>query len=119
MVSVIRPNKKISVFLVMGLKILGRVGTHIFVNYFLLEKNIISCILKGEMPFKMHKIIYFFPENLKKVLGFTIKYRLGRVTLNTGIFLFGLMQNGHFSNMYFYEHFNQTELNDRWLKKNA
>ena len=25
-------------------------------------KNIILCILKGEMPFKMHKIIYFFPE---------------------------------------------------------
>ena len=33
-----------------------------------LEKNIILCILKGEMPFKMHRII-FFPEtknNLKK-----------------------------------------------------
>ena len=28
--NVIRPNKKISVFQVMGLKILGRVGTHIF-----------------------------------------------------------------------------------------
>ena len=26
----VRPNKKISVFRVMGLKILGRVGTHIF-----------------------------------------------------------------------------------------
>ena len=42
-----RPNKKISVFRVTGLKNLGTVGTHIF------------------FPFKMHKII-FFPENLKK-----------------------------------------------------
>ena len=25
-------------------------------------KNIILCISKGKMPFKMHKIIYFFPE---------------------------------------------------------
>ena len=32
---------------------------------FFLEKNIILCVLKGKMPFKMHKII-FFPENLKK-----------------------------------------------------
>ena len=30
----IRPNKKISVFRVTGQKILGRVGTHIFFNYF-------------------------------------------------------------------------------------
>ena len=28
--SEVRPNKKISVFLVTGLKILGRVGTHFF-----------------------------------------------------------------------------------------
>ena len=28
--SIIRPNKKISVFRVTGLKILGRVGTHFF-----------------------------------------------------------------------------------------
>ena len=32
-----RPNKKISVFQVTGLKILGRAGTHIFLNYFFLE----------------------------------------------------------------------------------
>ena len=51
--------KKISVFWVMGLKILHRVGTHIS------GKNIILCILKG----------YFFPESLKKVLGFTSKFR--------------------------------------------
>ena len=38
----IRPNKKTSMFWVTGLKCLGRVGTHIFFNYFFfLEKNII------------------------------------------------------------------------------
>ena len=60
--ALIRPNKKISVILVTGLKILGRIGTHII---FFWEKYVILCILKDEMPFKMHKIIYF-PENLKK-----------------------------------------------------
>ena len=60
----IRPNKKISVFRVTGLKILGRVGTHILLLFFS-GKNIILCVLKGETPFKMHKII-LFPENLKK-----------------------------------------------------
>ena len=57
-----QPNKKISVFLVTGLKILGRVGTHIFFLFFFLEKNIILCILKGIWPFKMHKIIFFFQK---------------------------------------------------------
>ena len=63
----VRTNKKkISVFRVTGLKILGRVGTHIFFHcFFFSGKNIILCILKGISPFKMHKIIYF-PENLKK-----------------------------------------------------
>ena len=63
------PNKKkISVFQVTGLKILGRVGTHIFLNIFFL--NFFLCVLKGEMPkynfmpFKINEII-FFPENLK------------------------------------------------------
>ena len=73
----------------------------------------ILCILKGEMPFKMHKIIFFpgyvclpclkfsempfnmhkivfFPENLKKNIGFNSTFKKGRVTLNAGIFLFGL-----------------------------
>ena len=59
----VRPRKKVSVFQVTGLKILGRVGIHIF---FLEKNNTILCILKGEMPFKMHKIV-FFPENLKKI----------------------------------------------------
>ena len=48
----VRPNKKVSVFRVTGLKILGRVGTHIFLKYFLLKKKIFFCILKGNSPFK-------------------------------------------------------------------
>ena len=61
----LRPNKKISVFRVTGLKILGRAGTHTFLIYFF---SIILRILKGKgiSPFKMQKII-FFPENLKKL----------------------------------------------------
>ena len=72
--TVRRPNKKISVFRVTGLKILGRVGTHVFFFFFLNFFFIILCILKGEMPFKMHKI-NFSPENMKKILGFSSKYR--------------------------------------------
>ena len=59
----VRLNKKISVFLVTGLKILGRVGKHIFFS-----GKIILCIMKGISHFKMHKIIYL-PENLEKILG--------------------------------------------------
>ena len=72
-------QKKESVFRVTGLKILGRVGTHFFFleknlilclfqnskNY-ILGKNIILCTLKSISSLKMHKIIFFFPENLKK-----------------------------------------------------
>ena len=63
-----RPNKKISVFRVPCLKVLGRVCTHkkILIIFFL-EKNIILCILKGISPFKMHKIIFFSSEKLKKI----------------------------------------------------
>ena len=61
----LRPNKKISVFRVTVLKILGRVGTHIFLNYFFFWKNVILCFLKGISPFKMHKL-YFFKKNMKK-----------------------------------------------------
>ena len=38
--NVIRPNKKISVFRVTGLKILGREGTYIFFNHFFFLENI-------------------------------------------------------------------------------
>ena len=65
----IRPNKKNKFVSVTGLKILGRVGTNIFLIIFFSGKNIILCILKGEMPLKMHKII-FCP-----VRGFTNKFR--------------------------------------------
>ena len=52
-----------------GLKFLGGAGTHIF-----LAKYIILCILKGMLPFKMHKIL-FFPENQENHLSFTSKFR--------------------------------------------
>ena len=72
---------------VTGLKILGN-NTYSF----FLKIKLILCILKGEMPFKMHKII-FFPESLKKIIVFTSKFRYGRVTQKTGIFfLFGLIK---------------------------
>ena len=48
----------------MGLKILRKVGIHILLKKNL-EKKIILWILKGILPFKIHKIT-FFPENLKK-----------------------------------------------------
>ena len=35
----IRPNKEINVFQVTGMKILGRVGTHIFFFFFFQEKK--------------------------------------------------------------------------------
>ena len=54
------PNKKNKCVQVKGLKILGSVGTHIFFNYLFLEKNTILCILKGEMPFKMHRTAFLF-----------------------------------------------------------
>ena len=50
---------KKSVFRVMGQKILGRVGTQFIFNYFFSGKNKILCILKGKMPFKMHKMLSF------------------------------------------------------------
>ena len=38
----------------------------------LLKKSLILCILKGEMPFKMHKIIIFSPKKLdKNICAFT------------------------------------------------
>ena len=57
--------KKISVFRVTGLKILGRVGTHIFFNYFFSGKNIILCILKGIRRSKCIKL-YIFQESFQE-----------------------------------------------------
>ena len=72
----LRPNKKISMFRVKGLRILGRVGTHIYIIFNSLSEDFL-CILKGVLPFKMQKKYIFFPENLKKILGFTSKFRKG------------------------------------------
>ena len=47
--------KQKCVFRVTGLKILGRVGTHISFSG---KHNIMLCILRGISPFKIHKIIY-------------------------------------------------------------
>ena len=62
-------------FLVSGVKIIGRVGLQKKKKKNS-GKNIILCILEGEilMPFKMN-IIIFFSENLKKNSGFTSKFR--------------------------------------------
>ena len=72
---ILRPNKKNKCFRVMGLKILGRVSTHIFLSFNFLEKiYMILCILKGISPFKMQKIIFFFLKPVK-IVGFTSKFR--------------------------------------------
>ena len=69
-----RPNKKIGVFRGMDLRILGRVG-HFLLIFFFSEKKLYNFMhFERNLPFKMHKII-FFPENLKKILGFTSKFR--------------------------------------------
>ena len=47
--TLLRPNKKISVFLVTGLQILDGVDTHIFFIFFFLEDSL--CILKGILPY--------------------------------------------------------------------
>ena len=63
---VIRPIKKNKCVSGNGSEILDREGRHIFKkNHFLfLKKNVILCILKGILPFKMHQVIYIF---LKKI----------------------------------------------------
>ena len=61
----IRPNIKISVFLVTVMKILGREGIHFFSLFFSGKKKYNFMHLERPKPFKMHKII-FFPESLKK-----------------------------------------------------
>ena len=55
---------KISVFLIMGLKIFGRLRFFIIIIF--LEKHKMLCI------FKMH---YIFPRKPEKILGFTSKVR--------------------------------------------
>ena len=61
----------------MSLKILGRVGTHIFFKKKKFWKNINFMHFErhfGKMPFKMHKI-YIFSRKPEKILGFTSKFK--------------------------------------------
>ena len=61
--NVIRPNKKIPVFRV----IWPYLNLLVNLDFFRFSgKKIILCILKGKMPFKIHKIIYFSSE--KKII---------------------------------------------------
>ena len=53
----LRPNKEIFVFRVTRPYLNLLIKPRFFFRFS--GKNIISCILKGEMPFKMHKIIFF------------------------------------------------------------
>ena len=59
----LRPNKKISVFQVMGLKILGRVGTHNYLWFFFSKKHIILRILTAFHISKWQK----YPEKPEKI----------------------------------------------------
>ena len=56
----IRPNKNkcVSGNRSENFKVTGKVGTHNYLIYFF-GKNKILCILKGILPFKINKIIYF------------------------------------------------------------
>ena len=58
------PNKRIPVFRVTRPYLNLPMKPWIFPGF--LEKNIILCILKGKMPFKMHKIIFFSRKKKKK-----------------------------------------------------
>ena len=73
----------------------GRHTYFLMVSFFLKKKYIILCILKDEVLFKMHNII-FFPENLKIILGFNSKFRLGRVNRNTYFFIWHNNGTAHF-----------------------
>ena len=57
-----------------------------YINFFFLKKKIISCILKGISPFKMHTIL-FFSRKPEQILGYNSKFRYDRVNLDTGIFI--------------------------------
>ena len=69
------PNKKISVFRVTGLNILGRVGTHIFYKKNLKKKQKHNFMhFERHFAFKMHKVIFFLRKP-KTNLGFTSTFR--------------------------------------------
>ena len=77
----VRPNKKRPVFRVTQayLILLVKPG---FCSGFLKKKNTNLCILKGEMSFKMHEIIFF----QKKICEPTLPKIFRPVTRNTLIF---------------------------------
>ena len=54
-INVLRPNKKISVFRITGLEILGRVGTQIFIYLFFSGKKIIFMYFEGHFAFQNAK----------------------------------------------------------------
>ena len=60
--TLIRSNEKIPVFRVTR-PYLNLLVKHRIFPGFLKKKNIILCILKGKMPFKMHKIIFSSRKN--------------------------------------------------------
>ena len=66
-IGILKPNKK-------NMCVFGQVGqAHVFWGGFW-KKNFFMHFQIGISPFKMHKNI-FFPENLKKNLGFASKLR--------------------------------------------
>ena len=66
-----RPNIKISVLGVTGLKNLGRVGIHFFNCFFFLETKY------NLMHFERHFVLYFFQKKLKKISRFHQKIKVG------------------------------------------
>ena len=64
-IQLIRPNKNVSVFRVTGLKMLGRVGSHIFF-YFFSEKKNNFMHFERRVTFQNASNFIFFSENLKK-----------------------------------------------------
>ena len=68
MVQLHRPNKKISMVRVTGLKTIGRVGTHIIFLIISFSEKKMYNFMHFERQFCLSKRIkiIFFPENLKK-----------------------------------------------------
>ena len=86
MTAFVRPNKSIPVFRVTQpyLNLLVKPG--IFTG--LLEKKITLCILKGEMPFKMHKIIFFSRKKyIKKMCAYPTQ-KLSDLLTETHLFFY-------------------------------
>ena len=61
----LRPNRKIPVFRVTRPYLNWQLKPRFFSGFW--KKIIISCILKGKMPFKMHKFIFFSRIKKKNV----------------------------------------------------